>query len=126
MLKFQEKRKLMHIMFSKTTIILLLIIIVLMAFATYNAYQGKQEAIARRAVLTDEIERLEEREQALNNAISTLEDPRGVEAELRRRFDVAKEGEEVIVLIEKKKEALEQINTQQKEKTLFDYSNINF
>ena len=69
-------------------------------YAAVNAYNVQQRATLMRVELEEELSHLELRENSLEEDITRLEDPRGIEAELRRRYDVAKEGEEVVVLIE--------------------------
>lgn len=100
MLGFYEKRRISQLFFSKGMILGLFIMVILMAYATLNAYDREQEARARRTEATDELGRLEARASALTDNINRLEDPRGIEEELRRRYDVGKEGEQVIVFVE--------------------------
>lgn len=50
-------------------------------------------------------EELEERKSTLLEQVSHFESERGLEEEFRKRFPVAKEGEEVIVLIDPQHEA---------------------
>lgn len=72
----------------------------LMSFAAYNAYEKERETNARREESSEKLMILEQRAEELEKNIKNLEDPRGVEAELRSRYDVGWEGEEVIVLVE--------------------------
>jgi cell division protein FtsB len=91
-----------------------------MAYAALNAYEQREEAIARRSVLSDELGRLEARAGSLTEDISRLEDPRGIETELRRRYDVGKEGEEVIVFIEREQETVPQEEHIVRKKTVLE------
>jgi cell division protein FtsB len=100
MLGFYEKRRLARIFYSKGSMIVLLMLIGVGVYAATSARGMQQRATEKRAELSDELRQLEGRATALEEDIVRLEDPRGVEAELRRRYDVAKEGEEVVVLIE--------------------------
>jgi len=104
MFRFHEKRKLSGIFFSKGMMLVLFVLCVLMAYATLNAYDNLQEAAGKRAGISGELSRLEARAAVLTDDIEHLEDPRGVETELRRRYDVSKEGEEVIVFVEPERE----------------------
>ena len=72
----------------------------LMSFAAYNAYEREQETSMRRQELSNELAALEQRASELEKNIENLEDPRGVETELRSRYDVGWKGEEVIILVE--------------------------
>jgi len=67
----------------------------------------------RATVLLD----LEERKEALERNIETLSTDRGVEQEIRNKFEVSKEGERVIVLVDKKDEENEPL----KKRGIFSY-----
>jgi cell division protein FtsB len=100
MLGFHEKRRLARLFYSRGSMIALLVLIGVGIYAAASAREMQIRATEKRAELSDELGRLEERASALEEDIVHLEDPRGIEAELRRRYDVAKEGEEVVVLVE--------------------------
>ena len=120
MLGFHEKRKFSHIFYSKGTIFVLFVACILMAYAAVNAYERGQEARIKRTMLSDELVRLEARATDLGADIARLEDPRGVETELRQRYDVGKDGEEVIVFIEKKDTTAPAEETRPTPKTLLE------
>jgi cell division protein FtsB len=100
MFDFYEKRKLKKILYSKTVLALLCVPVVLMIYAAYGAYQTKQDTSERREELSAQLALLEEQATELEHDITMLEDPRGIESELRTRYEVGKEGEEVIVFVE--------------------------
>jgi cell division protein FtsB len=89
----------------------LLVLIGVGIYAAASAREMQLRATEKRAELSDELGRLEQRASALEEDIVRLEDPRGIEAELRRRYDVAKEGEEVVVLVENPEEVEEATST---------------
>jgi len=72
----------------------------LMSYAAYNAYERERETNMLRQELANELVALEKRSGELEKNIENLEDPRGIEFELRSRYDVGWEGEEVIILVE--------------------------
>ncbi len=100
-------------------LLLLLVPIVFLVRVTWRAYQGEQEAYAKHVAVVEELASLEAREKKIGAYVAEFDDPRGREAELRLRYDVAKEGERVVVLIDDTKK--EGTNTpslvEQKEKT---------
>lgn len=100
MFEFHEKRKIKKILFSRGVLLLLFVLTTCMAYGAFSAYQKKEVASDRRSELTAELAVLEQRASELENDIEMLEDPRGIEAELRSRYEVGREGEEMIVLIE--------------------------
>ena len=71
-----------------------------MAYAAHNAYEVERSAHERRIALTADLSRLEVRTATLERDIARLEDPRDIEAALRQRYQVGREGEEVIILVE--------------------------
>lgn len=78
----------------------------LVAFAVFMVgavweVRGKQRlAVAEREYAREALASIEERERALSEAVGRFDTERGLEEEFRKRFPVAKEGEEVIVLVD--------------------------
>ncbi len=58
----------------------------------------------RRYSLESEASTLEERRDDLEKQVEYLSHERGIEAEMRRQFDVALEGEQVVVIVDPEKE----------------------
>jgi len=102
MLGFYEKRKLKTLLYSRAILVLMLLLVGGMAYAAHGAYKKERETNERRMELAAQLAALEERAAELEHDIVTLEDPRGIEAELRRRYEVGFEGEEAIVFVEEK------------------------
>lgn len=55
--------------------------------------------VRRREVEAD-VERLQGQKETLENQVRYLSDDRGIEAEMRRQFDVALQNEQVVVIVE--------------------------
>ncbi len=100
MLDFHQKRKVQSVMYSKPFLVLLCVPVAFFTYVAWKAYSTAQETSGRRVELVAELGRLEERKAHLEEDIANLDDPRGVEAALRKRYEVGKEGEELIVLVE--------------------------
>lgn len=82
---------------------MLFILILLVGFLGVTVFEllGKErDAALRRAEAVRELEEIEQREVALNTDLAILSTSRGQEALVRSTFDVAKEGEEVIVVLD--------------------------
>ncbi len=60
---------------------------------------------AKRDVRKEELETLKQRAGSLEAKVKHLQDERGIEEEIRGRFDVAKEGERVVIILEDEKTA---------------------
>jgi len=100
MFDFHEKRKIRGILYSKTAILCLAAFALFLAFSAYNRYKIAEEMKTKLESRQAEYQELEMRAQALQTQVEYLENERGIEEELRNRFDVAKEGEQVIILLE--------------------------
>ncbi len=104
MFDFHEKRKIKSFLYSKVVVFVLLLIAALLSISVYHRFTTAEEMEgkldSRRAALLE----LENRAEMLRTKVEYLENERGVEEELRNRFDVAKEGEQVVILINKPNE----------------------
>ncbi len=78
----------------------LVVILILVALSAYQRYSIAVEVEGRRVVAEQEGAALQARQAELQADVQYLRDDRGIEAELRRQFDVAKEGERVVVIVE--------------------------
>lgn len=107
MLDFHQKRKLRGFVHSPVTQGILLVIALLIALSAYNRYQTATEMEARRITDEQQLQVLKDRRDALDEEVQYLSGERGIEAEIRRQFDVTKEGEKVVVIVENESEASE-------------------
>jgi cell division protein FtsB len=67
------------------------------AIKMYNKYQAASEALDETKA---QYESMRKRNDYLATQLEALATPEGLEAEIRRKFSVAKEGEEVIILVD--------------------------
>lgn len=100
MLKAREKRIIKTILFGRIGVIILLIIVAVLAKSTWSVYQKSQFARESRDLATQELQTLQARESSLETEMQRLDTPRGLEEELRHKFDVGREGERLIVLVD--------------------------
>lgn len=101
-LDFQQKWRFKSIMYSKGMRIFLMIIALYSLFSAYTVYQKKRqsdkdvhEAELRLLVLSA-------KETVLLQEIDHLQTDEGLEAEIRSKYSVAKDREQVVVLVEDK------------------------
>ncbi|MEM8895785.1 MAG: septum formation initiator family protein [Bacteroidota bacterium] len=78
-------------------------------WSAFTRYQIAAEMADRRVVVEQEASALEARKTALETQVNYLSNERGIEAEMRRQFDIAKEGEKVVVIVDSEVEAPETI-----------------
>jgi cell division protein FtsB len=78
--------------------VVLVCIVLLLGKSAYERYQIERDMQTRREAAEAERAALEERREILQERIDYLTGERGVEEEVRQQFDVAKPGEQVIIL----------------------------
>lgn len=100
MFDFYQRRKLKSFFSLPITRIGLLTVALLMVFAAYTRYEKMVLVAGRREEVEAEVERLQQQQQALQKQVDYLSDERGIEAEMRRQFDVALPGEQVVVIVD--------------------------
>lgn len=100
MFDFYEKRKIRGLLYSKLTLGILLVLILLLGRSVYERYQVAQQMEEKRLETTAELNELEQRAAVLEGKVEYLEKDRGKEEELRGRFDAAKEGEQVVIIVD--------------------------
>ncbi len=123
MFDFHEKRKIRRILYSKISILVVFVLAILLSTAVYERYTVSREMKERLDVKQAELHAIEERAQAIEAKVEYLKDERGVEEELRNRFDVAKKGEQVVILLEDESEeqvALTVLAKEESEKSFLD------
>lgn len=89
-----------RLFFSRITLLVLAVLCVMVSFAVYDRYEVEREMYSRRVELEEDLNMAENRRAVLEEKVDEISHERGVEAEIRRNFDVAREGEKVVVLVE--------------------------
>jgi cell division protein FtsB len=113
--KKRVKRKGKSKFYSKLIILALIVVIVFLARGTYGVYQKSQESREKLSVSEEKLFEMEEREESISKKIDKLNTESGIEEQIRRQYDVAKEGEEAIVIIQG-----DEIPITEEEKTRFE------
>ncbi len=109
MFDFYQKRKLKMIIGSRYLQVFVVIITLLVIWSAFKRYQIASEMAERRIQVEREAAALEERKNSLEAEVNYLSNERGIEAEMRRQFDVALEGEKVVVIVEDEPDDIETI-----------------
>ena len=79
-----------------------IVLVVLLTWSVIERVIIEREMAGRRAVIEAEYTALEARYEDLKDKVEYLDDERSVEAELRKRFDVAEVGEQVVIITDSK------------------------
>lgn len=100
MLGFHERRKLKRYIYSRLSLALLLALVIMLGWSVWGIYGKAKETSIKRAALALERDELQARAGELGEEIQRLGTDRGIEAELRNRFEVGQPGEKVIVVVD--------------------------
>lgn len=98
---FKNKKKIKKLIYSKISLLIALAIVVFMSMSTYNIYKKYRESYENKKSAMGELKSLEQRNKELSSRIERLNTNRGLEEEIRKKFNVAKEGEGVVVIVPK-------------------------
>ena len=111
MLEFQEKRKIKRFFYSNVTLIFLIILIFLLLKMVWSVYEKQALTKDNLAKTATSFEGLQAREKMLSAEIERLNTEAGREVEIREKYGLVKPGEEVIVVVPKAEDDLNQVST---------------
>jgi cell division protein FtsB len=100
MLDFQQKRKVRGVMYHKATLIILGLLTLVVLHSTWAVYQKKRESEEMKNISLKNVEELRDRNVDLTAKIERLDTTPGIEEEIRSKFTVAKEQENMVVVVE--------------------------
>lgn len=100
MLRFQEKQLWRAVMSSKVTIVALFVLVFFAARGVWGVYRKAKESSASLAIAEKAYAELDNRQAVLVAQIAALKTSRGIEEEIRSRYEVAKPGEEVALIVD--------------------------
>ena len=79
---------------------ILIILAFLGAIAAWDVFKKERMVKQELELVSEHLVDLEERKDALEGTLGALDSERGIEYEIRKRFPLGKQGEEVIVLLD--------------------------
>ena len=100
MATFRERHDPMRLMWRRVIAVILLALIGIAVNGVWGVYKKSHESRDLRTESEATLNDLKSREQELRTDIANLSSDRGVEAELRERYDLAREGESVVVIVD--------------------------
>jgi cell division protein FtsB len=107
MASFGKKKTITDYLYSRPVIFASGVLFVFLAVSVYGRFKVEQDMSNRRESMEAEKQELLERKQVLTEKVEYLSGERGLEEEIRTHFDVAKEGEKVIILMGEDEEVKE-------------------
>lgn len=103
MLDFHQKRKVRAVMYHRTTLITLSVFVLLAIHSVWSVYQKKSLSEQMKDVTLKHAEELRLRDSELKSNIGRIQTATGVEEEIRSKFTVAKDGENMVVVVDDSK-----------------------
>ncbi len=100
MLDFQQKRKLRNFIYNHWVLCFLGLIVILMIHSTWNVYQKQRESAKLLEQAENQSKELQNRQKELQDRIANMQTTQGMEEEIRNKFNVAKPGENVAVVLD--------------------------
>lgn len=105
MLDFQQKRKIKSIFYHKATLIVLGIIVLLTFRSTWVVFGKFLESERQKEIVEKKSVDLLTRDKELQNKIEDLRTEHGIEEEIRTKFNVAKESENVVIIVDNNRDS---------------------
>ena len=102
MRNFQKGGKLKHVMQSKPFLIFWGVIILAFIFSIFGFMSKMEETIKNKKIVEDKIAELEKSKEKLSSDITSLQTQEGVEENIRDKFGLAKDGENMIMITDDK------------------------
>src|SRR3989338_10692125 len=104
MREFQEKRKFKKLIYSGWLQFFLGFVFLALFFPAVKVYKKSRISADKAEEIKEEMAKLEKRNAELAAEATRLESESGEEGEIRKRFDVAKPGEKILVIVDKTSE----------------------
>lgn len=97
----QQHHEVARLLGRRLITVVLLLILAGMVHGVWGVFQKEREAREKRIDAEIELAELKKREKELQAELADLKTDRGMEARLRQQFEVAKEGEGLIVIVDR-------------------------
>ncbi len=109
---FKKRKKTRKLIYSKTSIFMVFSVLVVLSISTFNIYKKYKESLSNKKSSEEELKGLEQRNSELSARLERLKTERGLEEEIRKKFNVAKDGEGVVIIVPKSGTSSEEGSTQ--------------
>lgn len=101
MRELENRQKFKRRLYSLPALMALLAITVLLVKGAYSIMLTERESSREAKLLALDVATLAEREKVLEEAIQKLETEEGIEEEIKSKYNVAREGERVAVIVDR-------------------------
>jgi cell division protein FtsB len=100
MKEFQERRRRQKRIYSKTSIVFMIFVVIVMARATWGVYLKEKESRVNMLLASSSLAELQARHDLLSNEVGRLQTPEGQDEAIRDKYQVAKPGEQEVVIVD--------------------------
>ena len=107
----QPKKKYHFSIYSKPFLIFLAVVVFLLAKGTWGVLQKELESKRNVAEVSQEFNQLTKRKELLQGQVQKLNTEEGIEETLRQKFQISKEGEKVLVVVDRAPTSTQAQNT---------------
>ena len=101
---FHEKRKFKRLLYSKLSLIILALIVIKLSFSAFDMYKKERDTRLKRIEQKNILYEFKKWEKDLSDEIKRLSSEKGIEEEIRSKFEVGKKGESVVLIIDNPEE----------------------
>jgi len=102
---FKKKQQFKRRLYSNLILIVLLIILLLVIHATWGIYQKSRLSAHKLGLAEREQATLDSKKETIEYKINRLKTETGIEEEIRSKFDVVRDGEQIVVIVNPKETA---------------------
>jgi cell division protein FtsB len=114
MLEFDQKKKLKKFLYSPLMRLVLAVLVIFVARGAWNVYGKQSHSRESYERVVAEYEKLKERHTALVRDIEKLDTEQGKEEEIRKKFRLVKEGENIAIIVDESNKAPKEATTTEK------------
>lgn len=98
---FRQNHRLLHLWMFRLLTGGMAVVAIVLAQGVWGVYQKERETRHNRSQIETQLAALKSRDAELREEIAYLQTDRGVEAELRRQFEVGREGEKLLLIVDR-------------------------
>ncbi len=100
MKSFQQKKNFGHILQSRPVLVFLIVLIVFFAWGVWGLLGKMRTAIENKKLVENKVAELQKEKDKLSIDIAKLKTDSGVEENIRQKFGLVKEGEDMIIVVD--------------------------
>lgn len=100
MQEFRKKQQRRRLLYSKPVLIILILVLIFLGRGAWGVFKKSSQSKENLKSAETSLVELKEQESEVKNSIAHLDTESGTEEEIRIKYNVAKEGEKAIVIVD--------------------------